>query len=333
MKRKRSKKKKDSVKFDHIYKEPRDYTNLFKLVKYTVITMVILIFALAAYKTIKSDTTEEDELRAEVIEFINKVDFTKEESLRVFAESFTDLYLSSETEGKERKELMSRYIASYGDFQVKHGEGVSFKVKSTKLIGASEVIDDLYNASVFARVEVTRRVIDEESEKVTTETIIKDYILKLPIKVTKADDGEFLYLIYKAPSFEPLPLAGDEYQGKFIKLTQLSPIKTSAIEETVKSFIKVYLEGTNSEIEYFYKGDKLVKGFKGDMELVSISTKVYEMKGDDDLVAYSIIEVSDGYAVYKNSYEFKLTENEDKWYIKSFDLKESGITTFENEEE
>lgn len=327
-----NKKKKEVIERDDYYSIPKDYTQLKRSVKYICICMLITIFALASYKAIKNDTTEVENLIGRVDDYINKTDFTKEDSLKTFAESFSDLYLSSEISDVDRKELMMRYVSKYNDFIVNKASNTKFKVKSTKLRKVEEVAENLINASVFTRVETTVQGKNTTGQDVEVKKI-KDYILKLPIKVTKTTDREFSYLIYKSPTFEPLPEIGEEYQGKFIKLTKMSPLKTSKVEETVKSFLKVYFEGTNEEIKYFYVGSKNVNGFKGEMKLERVETEIYEIEGSDELIAYSKIDISDDFGTYKSSYEFKLTESDSKWFIKNFGVKDSEVTVEENREE
>lgn len=330
---KKNKKKKEVIERDDYYFIPKDYTKLKRCVKYICICMLITIFLLASNKAIKSDTSEVENLIVRVDEYIKKTDFTKEDSLKTFAESFSDLYLSSEIENRERKELMMRYVSKYNDFIVNYESNIKVKVKSTKLRKVEEVTEELINASVFTRVEIEIEEIDKTTKETLVKKQIKDYILKLPIKVTKTADREFSYLIYKSPTFEPLPEIGEDYQGKFVKLTKMSPLKTSKVEETVKSFLKVYFEGTNEEIKYFYVGSDHVNGFKGEMKLERVDTDVYEIEGSDELIAYSKIEISDAFGTYKSNYEFKLTQKESKWFIKNFGAKDSEITVEENREE
>jgi hypothetical protein len=327
------KKKKEIIERDDYYHIPKDYTQLQRSVKYICICMLIATFALASYKAIKNDTTEIENALDRVDQYISKVDFTKEDSLKSFAESFTEIYLSSEIDSKDRKTIMQRYVSNYSDFVINYAGATKFKVKSTSLRKIDEVSKDLINASVLARVEITTTRSDNTTSEAIETRKIKDYILKLPIKVTKTADREFSYLIYKSPTFEPLPELGEDYQGKFIKLSKMSPIKTSKVENTVKSFLKVYFEGTNEEIRYFYVGSDEVNGFRGEMKLRGVSTDVYEIEGSDDLIAYSKVEVSDAYGTYKSSYEFKLTEKDSKWFIKNFGVKDSEITVEENREE
>lgn len=317
------------------YKTPKDFTAVRKAVKYICITMVVFIFLLASYKAIRSDTSEVDAAITRVDEYINKVDFKSENSLKAFSESFVELYLSSNLPLNDRKELIGKYIAaSSNEFDVVRDSGVSVEVISTSLSDVEEVSTELINASVLARTITTVTVQGSVGEPTEVKKT-KDYILKLPIKVTIADDGEFLYSIYKSPSFVPLSEVGDSYQGSFIKLTQLSTLETAKSEGTIKSFLKVYLEGTDEEIKYFYVGEDNLKGLSGEIRLSSVDKiAVYKVEGSDALVAYANITTVDEFGTkFKNSYEMKLIPKEDKYYIEEFGLKNQKIYEIENQEE
>lgn len=319
------------------YNTPKDYTTIRKAVKYVCITMMVLIFLLAAYKAIRSDTSEVDAAITRVDEYINRVDFTSENSLKAFSESFVELYLSSNIPSDDKKELIGKYISgSSNEFEVVRDSGVDVEVISASLSDIEEVSTELINASVLARTVTTITVVNQGSTGEPTEIKkIKDYILKLPIKVTIADDGEFLYSIYKSPSFVPLSGAGESYQGSFTSMSQLSTLEISKHEGTIKSFLKVYLEGTDEEIKYFYIGEDHLKGLSGEILLASVDKiAVYKIEGSDALIAYANITTEDEFGSrFKNSYEMKLIPKEDKYYIEEFGLKNDQIYKIENQEE
>lgn len=332
----KTKKKKNEVTFDNSYmKVAKDYTNLKKYIKYTCVLLVIFIFALATKKALSNDTTEVDAALMKVDKYLNKVDKNDLDSLRAFAMSFTHAYMSSD-DNQNKKNIIEKYIsANLNGFAVNFKGNTKLKVLSTYINKVDEISDELVNVSVFTRTEVSVSEINEVTNEEKLIKKYKDYILKIPIFITKNEDGNFLYSIYKAPSFEPLTDKGGFYQGKFIKLSQLSKIKTSKMEETIMSFLKVYFEGTDSEIKYFYIGSDEINGFKGEFNLISVDkTDIYEIEGSDELIGYSKITTEDEFgSTYKNDYEFVLREIEGKWFIKEFGVKVPSITVLENEEE
>lgn len=330
----KSKSKKPIIKIDHDYlKQGKDYRTLHKFIKYTVVASLIIITVIAINKALSDDGTKLEAGLTKIDEYISKPNFKTEDSIKAFSESFADIYFSSNISDSEKKELLQQYSQlSFSELKVKFKENVQTEVINTSCSNIEELTNDLINVTVFTTVKFSE-LITQKTE--TTEEKIKskiiNYKLKLPI-LKKQVDGEFYYSLINSPSFERVETIDEIYEPLMEKLTRVDQFKSNDIEETVRSFLKVFHEGTNQEIIYFYKGENPPKGLLGGFNILDFNKiDVFEMEGGESYVAYASISVKDEFDTeYKNSYEMILKYESGKYYITEFGTKSNKITQIEN---
>lgn len=260
-------------------------------------------------------------------------DFSKiknsEEELFAFSQNFIYEYTTYEI----RKEI--DYIN-----RIKNYANIAF-TKELRFTGKAECLyarayrlekyaENRYNVYVLAKVQYTKKKMDEKNTTFIDDVIVQERVFKVPIYQEKGkyivdDFPAYVEDSQKIENFRPI-----SYNGK-----ELTIDESVKIRESLNNFFHSYYEDEQSIIDYYLSSNADKTKFKGLNKQVLYkelqSLKVYKQNQDTYLALVGLI-VSDQDTEIQQNFNVLVVVKDSRYYIEDFDTRVTNLKYQNNKE-
>ena len=235
-----------------------------------------------------------------------KKEMNTENEASSFAESFAKEFLSfKQGQGEEYRKRLSMYLTPQALASINTSLSGDVLTEDSNAIKVKKVDDSKYNVDIKTKTKYPN----------TTKDIF------LSVHVVENDGS---YAIDEIPLFiagpkiayvEPKQMDGQSANGNV----------STAVEDMLNNFFKVYAEGADGEIAYYLNDPTIgLSGLKGAFKFKSLSeVKVYETSVADEYTVVANYTVEDPQLKQdiKQKIAMKIIKRDNRYYIKEFNIR------------